>query len=139
MIFIASSFEALFDINDKQAAADFKHKLRPLLHLKYGKPVELFWKWVDDFYEVKRHIVHGGDHILDPFFRYNPNFEISHILIGIKLFVYSVYYTLFQYRLLHSIHEDPFTPPDFKWIHPEEILLFFWTESFLLHKLSLFS
>ncbi len=137
VIFLVSSFEALFDINDKQPAADFKHKLRPLLHLKYGKPVELFWKWADDFYETRRRIVQG-DVILDPLFRFNPNFEISHILIAIKLFIYSVYYTLFKNHLLQSIHEDLYTPPDFKWIHPEEILLFFWTEPNLLSKLSLF-
>jgi hypothetical protein len=137
VIFLASSFEALFDINDRQVTADFKHKLRPLLHLKYSKPLELFWKWTDDFYEVKRKIVHGGI-TPDPFFRANPNFEISHILIGIKLLIYSVYYTLFKYGLIHSDAFDSYTPPDFKWIHPEEILLFFWTESSLLRKLALF-
>ncbi|MBA2367504.1 MAG: hypothetical protein H0V82_00590 [Candidatus Protochlamydia sp.] len=134
VIFLASSFEALFDIDDKQAAADFKHKLRPLLHLKYAKPVELFWKWVADFYEVKRKIVHGGE-TPDPIFRINPNFEISHLLIGIKLFIYSAYYTLHTHHLLSSTHNDPYTPPDFKWIHPEEILLFFWTEENLLKKI----
>lgn len=134
VIFLASSFEALFDINEKQAAADFKHKLRPLLHLKYAKPMELFWKWVDDFYEVKRKIVHGGE-TPDPLFRINPNFEIHHLLIGIKLFIYSAYYTLHTHSLLSSTHTDPYTPPDFKWIHPEEVLLFFWTEENLLRKL----
>lgn len=137
VIFLASSFETLFDINEKQPAADFKHKLRPLLHLKYGRPVELFWKWVDNFYEVKRQIVHGNM-ALDPLFRLNPNFEISHTLLGIKLFIYSIYYTLYKYQLMHSTHEDPYTPPDFKWIHPEEVLLFFWTETNLLRKLSSF-
>ncbi|MBA3723184.1 MAG: hypothetical protein H0W88_12395 [Parachlamydiaceae bacterium] len=137
VIFLASSFEALFDINDRQASSDFKQKLRPLLHLKYSRPLELFWKWVDDFFEVRRKIVHGGS-TPDPIFRLNPNFEISHILIGIKLFIYSVYYQLYKYDLLNSKSVDPYTPPDFKWIHPEEILLFFWTENNLLRKLSLF-
>lgn len=137
VIFLASSFEALFDINDKQVTADFKHKVRPLLHLKFSKPLEIFWKWVDDFYEVRRKIVHGGI-TPDPLFRINPNFEISHILIGIKLFIYSAYYTLHSHHLLHSTHEDPYTPPDFKWIHPEEILLFFWTEGSLLNKLKVY-
>jgi hypothetical protein len=138
VIFLASSFESLFNIESSQAiAADFKHKLRPLLHLKYSRPVEIFWKWVDDFYEVKRRILHG-DTFLDPLFRLNPNFEVSHILLGIKLFVYSVYYYLFKYQLLHSTYVDPYTPPDFKWIHPEEILLFFWTEPSVLEKINLF-
>lgn len=136
VIFLASSFETLFDINDKNPAADFKHKLRPLLHLKYSRPVEIFWKWVDDFYEVKHRIIHG-EPFLDPLFRLNPNFEISHIFLGIKLFVYSIYYNLFKFHLLRSTHVDFYTPPDFKWIHPEEILLFFWTEPALLRKLSI--
>jgi hypothetical protein len=138
VIFLASSFESLFNIdNSQETSADFKHRLRPLLHLKYSRPVEIFWKWVDDFYEVKRRIIHG-DTFLDPLFRLNPNFEVSHILLGIKLFVYSVYYYLFKYQLLESTHVDPYTPPDFKWIHPEEILLFFWTEPSVLDKVSLF-
>lgn len=138
VIFLASSFESLFNLDGSQAtAADFKHTLRPLLHLKYSRPVEIFWKWVDDFYEVKRRILHG-ETFLDPLFRLNPNFEVSHILLGIKLFVYAVYYYLFKYQLLQSTHVDPYTPPDFKWIHPEEILLFFWTESSVLEKVNLF-
>lgn len=137
VIFLASSFEALFDINHRHPNADFKHKLRPLLHLKYSGPVELFWKWIDDFYEAKRQIVHG-ERLPDPLFQINPNFEVSHILIGIKLFIYSSYYTLFKYHLLTSETFDTYTPPDFKWIHPEEVLLFFWTETNLLKKLDLF-
>lgn len=136
VIFLTSSFEALFDINDRQATSDFKHKLRPFLHLKYSKPVELFWKWVDDFYQVKYKIVHGGE-IPDPFFRFNPNFEISHILLGIKLFIYSVYYMMFKYHLLESKQIDEYTLPDFKWIHPDEILQFFWTETELLDNLQI--
>lgn len=138
VIFLATSFESLFNIDSNiETAADFKHKLRPLLHLKYSRPVEIFWKWVDDFYEVKRRIIRG-DTFLDPLFRANPNFEVSHILLGIKLFVYSVYYYFFKYQLLQSTFVNSYTPPDFKWIHPEEILLFFWTESSVLEKISLF-
>jgi hypothetical protein len=137
VIFLSSSFESLFNINDKEPAADFKHKLRPLLHLKYSRPVEIFWKWVDDFYELKRKIVHQGTSP-DPIFRSNPNFEIPHVMLGIKLFIYSVYYKLFQFKLVTPIHFDTYTPPDFKWIHPEEILLFFWTESSVIKTLNLF-
>lgn len=138
IVFLASSFESLFNIdNSQEAAADFKHKLRPLLHLKYSRPVEIFWKWVDEFYKVKHRAIQG-DFFLDLLFRLNPNFEVSHIILGIKLFVYSVYYQLFTYQLLRSKHTDPYTPPDFKWIHPEEVLLFFWTEESVLEKISLF-
>jgi len=134
IIFLASSFESLLDINDQQVTADFKHKLRPMINFRYGKPVELFWKWVDDFYETKRKIIHGGS-IPDPYFRLNPNFEISHIMLGIKLYIYALYFTLYKYQLIHSTHQDPYTPPDFKWIHREEVLLFFWTEVTILEKI----
>lgn len=137
ILFLSSSFESLFNIDDKDPSADFKHKLRPMLHLKYSLPVEIFWKWVDDFFDLKRKIVHQGASP-DPIFRLNPNFEISHVMLGIKIFIYAVYYKLFQYHLVTPIHFDAYTPPDFKWIHPEEILLFFWTESSLLQKLSVF-
>lgn len=137
IIFLASGYEALFNIHDQQAVADFKQKVRPLLHLKYSKPLELFWKWADDFYTVRKQVVHGGE-TPDPMFRFNPNFEVSHIVIGIKLFVYSVYYMLFKYQMLPSETKNPHTPPDFEWIHPEELLLFFWTEPSLLRKLLFF-
>ncbi len=138
IIFIASSFESLFNLDKSQEiAADFKHKLRPLLHLKYSCPIEIFWRWTDDFYELKRRILQG-ETFLDPLFRLNPNFEISHILLGVKLLIYSIYYYLFKYQLIQSTYVDSYTPPDFKWIHPEEILLFFWTEASVLDKISLF-
>lgn len=137
ILFLASSFDCLFNIDQKEPAADFKHKLRPMLHLKYSRPVEIFWKWADDFYEVRRRIVHRGE-MPEPIFKSNPNFEISHLMIGIKLFIYAVYNTLFEYHLLAPVHFDAYTPPDFRWIHPEEILLFFWTESSLLENLNVF-
>lgn len=137
VIFLASGFEALFAISSQHVTADFKHKLRPLLHLKYSRPLEIFWKWADDFYEAKWKIIQGGDY-LDHLFTHNPNFKVSHIIIGIKLFIYSIYYKLFKYGLIHSQKEEHYNPPDFRWIHPEEVLLFFWTETNLLRKLSLF-
>lgn len=136
VIFLASGFESLFDIQEKDPAADFKHKVRPLLHIKYSKPVEIFWKWVNDFYEVRRKIVHGGENP-GTLFKLNPNFEISHLSLGIKLFIYSIYHFLHTHHLLHT-HSSKLNPPDFKWIHPDDILLFFWTESTLLKKLCLF-
>ena len=137
ILFLSASFESLFNISETRSAEDFKHKLRPMLHLKYSKPVEIFWSWVDDFYALKRAVVHQGSSP-SPLFKQNPNFEISHVTLGIKLFVYAVYYKLFEYKLITPIHSNHYAPPDFKWVHPEEILLFFWTESSLLKKLNIF-
>ncbi len=128
IIFLASSFEVLFEMSDRQTVADFKHKLRSLLHLKYGRPIEMFWKWVDDFYALKQAVIRGD--VLsdsDSLFRLNPNFEISHLFLGTKLFIYSVYHLLF-----HSPPLPPYPPP----ILAEDLLLFFWTEESLLHQLN---
>lgn len=137
ILFLSSCFESLFNLDEKDPPADFKHKLRSILHLKYSRPVEIFWKWVDDFYALKRKIVHSGE-TPDANFISNPNFKINHVVLGIKLYIYAFYHTLFQYKLIAPIHFDEYTPPDFRWIHPEEILLFFWTESHLLRKLNVF-
>lgn len=137
MVFLTSSFEVLLDIHDKQAAADFKQKVRPLLHLKWGRPVEFFWKWVDEFYEVKRSLIYAQA-TLDPLFRFNPNFVISHLFLGAKLFIYIVGYMLCKHNLLPAIPKDHALPLTLKSIWVEELLLFFWTEDHLLRKLNLF-
>lgn len=135
LIFVASSFEVLFDLGQsKDIVADFKHYLGLLLHIKTTCPMELFCKWVDDFYDTKVKIL-KGETFVDPYFRRNINFEVPHILLGIKLFVYSVYYSLYHYDLLSAAQEDPSSPLDFKGIHPQESLLFFWTEGALLEKI----
>lgn len=134
-LFLSSSFDVLLNIDEKHPASDFRHKVRPMLHLKYSKPVELFWKWVDAFYLLKKQVIHGSPDPVD-LFRENPNFQVPLLHIGVKLFIYAIYYQLFKDHLVHSERSSPFTPPDFKFIHPEEILLFFWTEESLLRKIS---
>jgi len=136
IIFLASSFESLLDISTLQPSADFKHKMRPMLHLKYSHPLEIFWKWVDGFYDLHKQIVHGGDNP-DPIFKGNRNFHVPYIFVGMKLFIYTIYYMLFKYKLIESKEIDLFSPPDFKCIHPQELLLFFWTEDSLIRKISL--
>lgn len=136
IIFLASSFEALLNISGPHPTSDFKQKVRPMLHLKYSRPLETFWKWADGFYDIKRKIIYHGDNP-DPFFRANKNFVVSFVYVGIKLFIYSIYYTLFQYKLIPSEELDLSAPPDFKWLHPEELILFFWTEENLLRKITL--
>src|SRR5262249_4372330 len=135
-LLLASSFEVLLDINEKHPASDFRFKVRPMLHLKFSKPVELFWKWVDAFYLLKKQVIHGTigpqDYSVE-----NPNFKVPILQIGVKLFIYVIYYKLFKMHLVHSNDDDRFPPPHFKWIQPEEVLLFFWTEESLLRKLSL--
>ena len=135
-LLLSSSFDVLLNIDEKHATADFRQKIRPMLHLKFSKPIELFWKWVDAFYLLKKQVIHGTP-IPNDLFRDNPNFEVPLLHIGVKLFIYTVYYKLFKIHLIHSENGDRFTPPDFKWIHPQEVLLFFWTEESILRKISL--
>lgn len=137
VIFLSSSFEALFNLDEKHTLSDFKHKVRPILHLNYSTPLELFWKWAEDYYAIRHKIVHAGD-TPDSRFRHNPNFEVSHIVLGIKLFIYSFYYTLYKDHLMQSKGNDQYIAPDFRWIHADEVLLFFWTETSILNKLDRF-
>ncbi|MGK5595050.1 MAG: hypothetical protein ACSNEK_06810 [Parachlamydiaceae bacterium] len=136
ILFLASSFDVLLNINEQQASSEFRQKIRPMLHLKFSKPVELFWKWVDSFFVLKKQVIQGTPRP-DDLFTANPNFQLPLMHIGIKLFVYVLYYKLYQSHLIASEKENPFSPPDFHWIHPEEILHFFWTEESILRKISL--
>lgn len=136
LLFLGSSFDALLLLDPKQSPSDFRQKLRPMLHLKFSKPLELFWKWVEGFYALKAQLASGHTNI-DHLFRANSNFEASYSYIGMKLFVYTVYYKLFKYKFIPSKELDLFTPPDFKWIHPEELLLFFWEEETILKKIAM--
>lgn len=137
IVFLTSSFEALFDLKEHYPAADFKHKLRTILNLKDSRTLEFFWHWVDDFYRAKRKIIHCGEYP-NTLFTLNPNFEVPHIVIGIRLFIYSVYFSLYEHHLINSENRSNIGPPNFKWIHPEEVTLFFWTESHLLHKIAFY-
>ncbi len=136
ILFLASSFDVLLNIHEQQASSEFRQKIRPMLHLKFSKPVELFWKWVDSFFLLKKQVIQGTPKP-DDLFTANPNFQLPLMHIGIKLFVYVLYYKLYQSRLITSESSNSFTPPNFHWIHPEEILHFFWTEESILRKISL--
>lgn len=136
ILFLSFSYDVLLKMDNQQASSDFRQKIRPMLHLKFSKPVELFWKWVDEFYQLKKQVVQGMSKT-DDLFLANPNFSVPLMHIGLKLFIYVLYYYLVSYRLITSSNKDKFAPPDFRWIHPQEVLLFFWTEESLLRKISL--
>lgn len=130
IIFLAASFEALLNINEDQRNSDFKQKVRVMLNFRYSNPLELFWKWVDDFYEIRKKIIKGG-YIPHTQFKLNPNIEVPHLLIGIKIFIYAIFYTLYQYKLISKIPDEL----DVSHIPVDEILIFFWTEDSLLKKI----
>ncbi len=136
ILFLTASFEALFDISAENPASDFKFKLRPLLHLKYGKPIEIFWKWVDGLYKLRQQIVHVGT-IPDETFTLNRNFVITYSFYAIKLFIYAVYYKLFKLHMGDTSNSEQFYPPHFKNLNPEELLVYLWPEKELLLHISL--
>ncbi len=136
ILFLTASFEALFDISAENSASDFKFKLRPLLHLKYGKPIEIFWKWVDGLYRLRQQIVHVGT-IPDETFTLNRNFVITYSFYAVKLFIYAVYYKLFKLHMADRSNTGQFYPPHFKNLNPEELLVYLWPEKELLLHISL--
>lgn len=138
ILFLATSFETLFHVSAQYPQADFKQKLRPLLHLKHSKPIDIFWKWADGFYHLRHKIVLSGE-VPDENFRVNENFILPYSFYGIKLFIYSVYYRLFKMKLVSSGDEETYYPPHFKWLFPEEILIYLWPEKELLMQISLLS
>lgn len=135
-IFLALGFEALFDLNPQLPTPDLRQRLRPLLHLKFSQPIELMWKWVEQFYAIKTSL-HKRSHDVRLLFLENPNVSAPLLLIGQKLLIYALYDTLFLNRHLSGVEGTASTPDDFKKIHPENVLLFFWSEEMLLRKITL--
>lgn len=128
IVFLATSFEALFDLNDQHPHIDFKHKLRPMLELRFSTSVELLWQWVDGFFHLREQIVHGRP-LPDAIFRANPNFNISYFYLGVKLYLYGVYWRMHHYQLISS------RPENFEWVTSEELLAFFCPEDELIRRI----
>jgi hypothetical protein len=93
IVYLATSFEALFDLSDEHPHIEFKHKLRPMLGLRYSNSVELLWQWVDGFFSLREQIIHGRP-LTETSFQANPNFDISYFYLVMKLFLYGVYWRL---------------------------------------------
>ncbi len=135
IVFLETSFEALFDLVEEHPHIDLKHKLRPMLGLRYSAPVELLWQWVDGFFDLRQQIVHGKASP-DEVFNANPNFEVSYFYLGMKLFLYGVYWRLHTYQLINGRQKTPDEQPlRFDWVQPEELLAFFWPEEALIHRI----
>ena len=137
-LLLSKGFEVLLALNPAFPAADLRQHLRPLLHLKFSHPVELLWKWVDQFYKSAQ-LALSGELLEDPLFLDNPNVGAPLLMIGKKLLIYSIYDTLFAKKLLIGAVGTPSTPDDFKHIHPERVLVYFWTHETLEKKMALLS
>lgn len=135
-LFLVTAFETLFDISPDNPNSDFKQKLRPVIHLKFGKPLETTWKWIDGFYRIKNEIVHKGN-LPDVTFKENLNFEIPYISFATKLFIYSIYYDLYIMNLLPAHISEQHRPIAFHGIEREEVICFLWPEKELLKKISI--
>lgn len=135
LLLIGSGFEVLFSLNPAFPAADLRQRLRPLLHLKFSHPVELLWKWVDQFYDLRKAALIGEPYIDKPF-KENPDIASSLYHIAKKVLIYAIYDTLFTKHLLEGSSGTPSTPDDFYFIHPEKVLVYFWTKETLNKKIT---
>lgn len=138
LLMLGLSFEVLLKLNCQKAEADMRQHLRRLLHLKYNRPVELLWKWVDQFYEARKMIA-AGEKNPPLIFQANPNVQIPIDQIGEKLLIYSIYDVLFQKHLIQGKEGTPSTPDDFKTTPASHTLVYFWPEEALIQKLVLLS
>ncbi len=135
-LFLMTAFETLFDLDRDHPVSDLKQKLRPVIHLKFGRPMETIWKWVDGFFKIKGEIVHQGT-FPDAIFRDNQSFEIPYLTFAMKLFIYSVYHRLYHMELLPGTAGESFMPLAFEGIEREEVITFLWPEAELLKKISI--
>lgn len=135
-LLLSKGFEVLFSLNPAFPSADLRQHLRPVLHLKFSHPVELLWKWVDQFYTSSISAL-NGELLGDPLFLDNPNVKAPLLLIAEKLLIYSIYDTLFAKKLLVGAVGTPSIPDDFKHVHPERVLVYFWTIETLEKKIAL--
>lgn len=136
LVLIGLGFEVLFSLNPSYPAADLRQHLRPLLHLKFSHPVELLWKWVDQFYALRNEVLRG-EHFVDKLFEENPDVKDTYYHISRKILIYSIYDCLFKKNLLEGSSGTASTPDDFYFIHPEKVLVYFWTKETLNKKITL--
>ena len=135
-LLISKGFEVLFSLNPSFPAPDLRQHMRPILHLKFSQPVELLWKWVDQFYKSAFAAL-SGDQMEDPLYLENPNVKAPLLLIAEKLLIFSIHATLFEKNLLIGASGTSSTPDDFKYIHPERVLVYFWTAETIEKKIAL--
>jgi len=135
-LFLVTAFETLYDIDKTHSEPDFKQKLRPVIHLKFGTPMETIWKWIDGFYRIEEELIHEGT-LPDPIFRENQNFEIPYLSFAVKLFIYSIYHKLYGMGLVPATRQAEFMPLVFEGIDRSETLGFLWPETEILKKISI--
>lgn len=121
-LIISAGFEVLFSLNPAFPNSDLRQYLRPLLDLKYSHPVELMWKWVDQFFAI-RHTTLNGQHSSTPFFIDNPNVKTPLLLVGEKLLIFAIYKILLA------------KTPSF--INPDRVLVYFWAKEALEKKITI--
>lgn len=137
LLMLSLGFQVLLKLNPQFPEAGLRQELRPLLHMKFSKPIELLWGFVDQFYRSLKKALDG---LLDerPYFDQNPNIHIPLDIVAEKLLIYTIYEKLFRSKLIKGHEGFPTTPDDFQHIHPETVMLFFWPQDTLIKKFSLF-
>lgn len=134
IIFLVASFESLLSIDVNEPQTDFKQRFRKMLELRYTRSIENLWKWVDGLYGIKNQIMQGND-VKDIYYRENPNFKISYFYLGMQLFLYAVHCQMQKYGLLTNNEAYKFAALDFRWVHPEDVLVYLWPEEAVLRRI----
>lgn len=130
------AFEVLFDIDISHISSDFKQKLRPMLVLRYSRPVEMLWKWIDGYFGLFHSLTRSAE-IPDIMFRANENYEFPFLHLGMKIYIYAVMHKLYLFKFLTPSYTTEDMPPFFHSIDPMEIIVYLWTEEGLLKKISI--
>lgn len=135
VIFLTSSFESLLNIESDQNTSDFKYRTRGIVQLEYSNAMEIFWAWTDGFFSLKYNMVYHGENP-DTTFKVNPNFEVSYLYLGIRLFIFILHHKLCLHGFYpHSQGEKSLHDPLGK-ISREEVMVFFWPEKELLENIA---
>lgn len=133
--FLPQAFSLLEDLPVETSRTKMKQLLRARLALKFGRPVEVLWKWLDAFYSY-----HKSKPRMEPKSEiYDVNISLSYPLdrLAQKLFIYNVCCHLQDYGMLRQKKSYPPTPLSFDCCDVREILIYLWSEERLLQKLSI--
>jgi hypothetical protein len=133
--YLELAFESLFDLEGTNQVPYLKQQIRILLNLKFGRPLELMWKCVEEFYLQLHDVVHGGnpEHGL---YNANPNFSLPNRILLRNLFLYAFYSALASKEWMADLGLDDFGFLRIEGFDPFDLIVYFWDEATLLRKIS---
>jgi hypothetical protein len=123
LLFLMTAFKTLLDVDTK---AEFKQRVREILQIRFGPPLEVLGSWVNGFFNLEKSVVRLGE-LPNLTFIANHNFTLPFPVYGMKLFIYILQMLMVKKGYLAA-------PLDF--IERAEVIAFLWTEEEILKKIS---